>query len=426
MAVSANWMKQERQRLITLSDRIYLVASNLNILSRLAWPLSVKQAFFKANAQQLPIVEYSPYMASLLCNELADVQRKLGDTPVDRWMSRLINTLLVTGEMLEARGSLAFFECSKQIYGCPTDALKDEKSSSLELAQSYLQLLKPMARLDLGNPPEACILASTLAERMEQATQDMFGKEAPEIKVVDDLSANALASSELVRIRRSACFSDKDIEQLIHHEIYIHVATILNGKTPGNLSLLSLAHPSSTKTQEGLAVFAEFITGSLDLDRMRRLADRVIAIQMSIEGADFIEVYRFFLEKTDNPEQSFENARRVFRGGVLSGGAPFTKDVVYLDGLIRVHNFMRAAVAEGRADCLHLLFAGRLDIEDLPTLSYLRNLDLCQKPRFLPPWAKDLRFLLCYLSYSSFLNSIDMSKVSQHYREMLSEVGQFV
>ncbi len=425
MSTSSQWIAQEQQRLRQLSDRIYALAGNLTILARLAWPLSVKETFFRNGQQKLPEVQYEPFDASTMREGLLAVKRDLGDTPVDGWMSRTIDTILLTGEMLEARGTERFYQCSRQIYGRPTDQLRDEKSSSLELARRYLALLKPMEQLDLGKPPDACILASTLAERMRQATQEMFGKEAPEISVVDDLSANALASSERVRIRRKACFSDKDIEQLIHHEIYIHVATILNGKSPGNLSMLALAHPGSTKTQEGLAVFAEFITGTLDLDRMRRLADRVVAIQMAIDGADFIEVYRFFLEKTDNPDQSFENSRRVFRGGVVAGGAPFTKDIVYLDGLLRVHNFMRAAVNAGRADCLHLLFAGRLDIEDLPTLSYLRNLDLCRKPRFLPPWAKDLRFLLCYLSYSSFLNSVDMSRVSAHYQDMLKDVGQF-
>ncbi len=425
MSTSSQWIAQEQQRLRQLSDRIYALAGNLTILARLAWPLSVKETFFRNGQQKLPEVQYEPFDASTMREGLLAVKRDLGDTPVDGWMSRTIDTILLTGEMLEARGTERFYQCSRQIYGRPTDQLRDEKSSSLELARRYLALLKPMEQLDLGKPPDACILASTLAERMQQATQEMFGKEAPEISVVDDLSANALASSERVRIRRKACFSDKDIEQLIHHEIYIHVATILNGKSQGNLSMLALAHPGSTKTQEGLAVFAEFITGTLDLDRMRRLADRVVAIQMAIDGADFIEVYRFFLEKTDNPDQSFENSRRVFRGGVVAGGAPFTKDIVYLDGLLRVHNFMRAAVNAGRADCLHLLFAGRLDIEDLPTLSYLRNLDLCRKPRFLPPWAKDLRFLLCYLSYSSFLNSVDMSRVSAHYQDMLKDVGQF-
>ncbi|MFY9974739.1 MAG: tyrosine/phenylalanine carboxypeptidase domain-containing protein, partial [Chromatiaceae bacterium] len=68
---------------------------------------------------------------------------------------------------------------------------------------------------------------------------------------------------------------------------------------------------------------------SSELDRLRRLADRVIAIQMAIDGADFLEVYDFFMERTGDADQAFESARRVFRGGVLTGGAPFTKDVVY-------------------------------------------------------------------------------------------------
>jgi hypothetical protein len=61
----------------------------------------------------------------------------------------------------------------------------------------------------------------------------------------------------------------------------------------------------------------------MELDRLRRLADRVFAIQMAIDGADFIEVYRYFLERTGQPDQAFENARRVFRGGMMVGGAPF-------------------------------------------------------------------------------------------------------
>lgn len=67
-------------------------------------------------------------------------------------------------------------------------------------------------------------------------------------------------------------------------------------------------------------MFAEIISGTIELDRLRRLADRVFSIQMAIEGADFLQVYDYFLERTGNPDQSFENARRVFRGGVITGG----------------------------------------------------------------------------------------------------------
>jgi len=108
----------------------------------------------------------------------------------------------------------------------------------------------------------------------------------------------------------------------------------------------------------------------------------------------------------------------VFRGGCVAGGVPFTKDGVYIDGLLRVHNFMRTVVALGRADLLRLLFVGKLDLEDLSALAELSARGLCRPPRFLPPWADDLRFLLSYLAYSTFLNSIDMSRLREHYAEL--------
>ena len=77
---------------------------------------------------------------------------------------------------------------------------------------------------------------------------------------------------------------------------------------------------------------------------MYRISDRVIAIQMAKDGANFIDVYRFFLKRSKIKSQAFDDARRVFRGGVISGETPFTKDIVYLDGLVRIHNFLKIAI----------------------------------------------------------------------------------
>jgi len=44
---------------------------------------------------------------------------------------------------------------------------------------------------------------------------------------------------------------------------------------------------------------------------------------------------------------------------------------------------------------------------------------LCEYPRFLPPWAADLRFLASYLAYSAFLNQVDMTAVRAHYAALL-------
>ncbi|MDZ7829128.1 MAG: DUF1704 domain-containing protein [Halofilum sp. (in: g-proteobacteria)] len=76
------------------------------------------------------------------------------------------------------------------------------------------------------------------------------------------------------------------------------------------------------------------------------------------------------------------------------------------------------AIALGRADLLRLLFVGKLDLEDISALAELSARGLCRPPRFLPPWAGDLRFLLSYLAYSTFLNGIDMSRLREHYAEL--------
>lgn len=415
---------QEQVRAI--SQSLYLASQPIRILSHLNWPATIREDFLRTQGQKLPRQPEYPqidFSSSRLQIELA--LKEISDLPegaVRDWLDGTAQNLLTSTFLLSSCGTSDFLKFSRELYGLPTDTLTDSRSTPLSLAQKFRELFQSLDKLDLGAPYPACYLAEHVAERMGTAVQ-VFGDQAPNIRVVDELSANALAGSQEVKIRRGACFSELDIKQLIQHELYVHVATSLNGQTQSELPILAASHAGTTKTQEGLAVFAELISGTIDLDRFQRLADRVLAIQMAIDGADFIEVYRFFLEQTrGNREQAFENARRVFRGGLLQGGVPFTKDVVYLDGLLRVHNFLRMIVSSGRSDCLSLIFVGKIDIEDLPAMAELRAIGLCQPPRFLPPWAKDLRFLISYLAYSAFLNTVDLHRIRQHFAELISKM----
>ncbi len=411
---------QNKERIKSAASLLYDSASTIRILTHIAWPQSQRVRFLETRASRLPDVEYPPFDASETVLRLAAARRFIqDDSAVDRWLARIADRIETSARLLGACGTTEYLEHSRALYGLPTDTLRDESSTTLDLANRFNEVFVSIGHVELGAPAPACYMAEYVADRIAAVVNDRFGDNAPEVQVVDDLSANALAGPKRIRIRRGACFTDKDILQLIHHEAFVHVATSLNGIGQTDLPILAASHAGSTKTQEGLAVFAEFITGSMDIDRFRRLADRVVAIQMAIDGADFIEVYRYFLERVDGPEQAFENARRVFRGGTLNGGAPFTKDIVYLDGLLRVHNFLRAVVTSGRSDCLQLLFCGKLDIEDMPVLCELTAMGLCHPPTYLPPWAADRRFLLSYLAYSSYLNSIDLGAIRSHYSSML-------
>ena len=134
------------------------------------------------------------------------------------------------------------------------------------------------------------------------------------------------------------------------------MATTLNGRAQPVLPFIGMPSPRTTRTQEGLAVFTEFITGSTNLSRVRRLCDRTTAIHMAEQGASFVDLYRFFLDRGHDQHTLFDCARRVMRGGLVEGGAPFTKDGCYLDGLLRVTNFLRIALVKGQSQLVRLLF----------------------------------------------------------------------
>jgi len=400
---------REKDRIRQAARLLYQASRPIRILRTIDWPSEVKEAFFAKGAQELPQVSYTPIDPAPVLEAVREARRLIvSSSSIDLWLERQADGLERAARMLANVGTPAFFEYSRQLYGEPTTPLRYFPHTPLELSQSICDTIDQLIRIEMDIAPPEYHTAEKVAGDIERAVQKHFGESAPKIELVDKLSANALATASTIRIRRDARFTDRDASQLLNHEAYIHVATSLNGRAQTDLPILAAGHPGTTRTQEGLAVFAELISGSMELDRMRRLADRVFAIQMAVDGADFLDVYRYFLERVGDRDQAFENARRVFRGGVITGGAPFTKYVVYLLGLLGVGNAIRAFFVSGRSDCLKLLFCGKLDFLDIPALCELYEMGLCQAPRYLPPWVSDPRYLLALLTYSTFMSKMDM------------------
>ena len=89
---------------------------------------------------------------------------------------------------------------------------------------------------------------------------------------------------------------------------------------------LAKGPPRTTAVQEGLAALLEMFTFRTYPRRARRLNDRVLAVDKAEDGASFLDVFDWFRTEGYEEAECFNNTRRVFRGGVLEGGAPFTKD----------------------------------------------------------------------------------------------------
>lgn len=410
----------EKQRISDLSHKLHSIIRKVSVLKYLRWNHKVKESFFKSGAKALPKVNYAKFDGKEMLQQLHVLENKIQNSIFDDWLRKHVHVAKTTINMLSSVGTANFSHCSVELYGEPSQLLHDKETTSLSLAEKFNSLLEGRYVPTI----DAEYVSSTVAKNeIRKRVKQMFGTDSPKVVLSKTLSSNASASVSRIRLRESAQFTCRSIEQLIQHEASIHVATALNGKSQSFLPTLGASHAGTTKTQEGLAVFAEFITGTMDINRMRRLSDRMIAIQMSMDGADFLQVYQYFLEQTEgNEDQSYENTQRVFRGGVISGGAPFTKDIVYLDGLVRVHNFLRVAVAANRADCIPMLFCGKLDLDDIVVISEMHRVGLCQKPKYLPNWVSDMGFLFSYMAYSSFLNQVDLERVSKHYEHVLADM----
>ena len=396
----------------------------IRILRSLSWKPEIGQAFLKSGATKLPVVEYPKFDGSESRAHIAKARAiGQGDHPVFEWLMRVADKLEIAAAMLENTGSPDFYKHSEQLYGTPNALLLDKKTKTINLARHMDETLADLDfdKLVLGGE-ETELSAREFSEMLGDKLDKYFDGNAPKIILADNLSAKVLAGSKRIRVRSDAVFAPIDVYQLLQHEALVHAATALNGKAQTDFEILGAAHPGTTEIQEGLAVFAEFISGAMDPVRFRRLVNRVVAIQMSVEGADFIDVYKYFLERNGEEQQAFEDTRRVFRGGVMTGGAPFTKDGVYLNGLLRVHNFMRSVVSLHRADLVRLLFVGKLDLEDVPALANLAANDKIEPAQTMPRWAKDMRFLVSYLGYSSFLNQVKLPGLQEYYRNMLDEV----
>ena len=412
----------EHDRYRKISGILHKSGKSLRVLSRLNWPGEIRDRFLAGGGKSLPQVSYEPFDAALVVEGVAAARKLIRPgSRVDDWFGREADAIEATARMLANTGTAEFHRYSGELYGVPTRTLPGDDATPLALAEQVQKNIAELSAARLLAPAVRDQTAEQVAAVLEPAVQAHFGDAAPEISIVDELSANAVATASAIKLRRSASFTRKDALQLLNHEAYIHVATGVNGKAQPDLPSLALGHPGTTRTQEGLAVFSEFVSGTLELDRLKRLAERVLAVQMAVEGANFIDVYRWFLERNPSPEQAFEAARRIFRGAPLEGGAPFTKDSGYLSGLLSVLAFVRAAFAADRSDTLGLLFVGKLDLRAIPALAELRVSGLCRPARFLPPWALDPGWVLTCLTLSTFMATVDLANTLELVRGALAD-----
>ena len=244
------------------------------------------------------------------------------------------------------------------------------------------------------------------------------GDDTVHVMVSDDIISDAAAGADTIKLRADLKFSKRVLRLYEVHEGWVHLGTTLNGLQQPICTFLGKGPPASTVTQEGLAMLMEIFTFSSYPDRVKRITNRIIGVNMAEEGANFIEVFKFFCEQGIGDEESYQNTVRVFRGSTPNLG-PFTKDLSYSKGFILIYNYLRLAIQQGNLAHIPLLFLGKTSLQEIHLLAELVEDKIVTLPKYVPPQFTDQAALSAWMSYSLFLNKLDLTKLEKAYRNIL-------
>jgi uncharacterized protein (TIGR02421 family) len=365
------------------SQRLISTQRPIRLLSSLIWDEQVERDFLANHCRELPVITRASYLNRTLAFdpdskqlEFQDLSRDVAHSlgrhcGVGAILVRMCREYAGIVRLLEYRGTKLFAELSARLFGRVCDH-----------AASDLQLLAQMEQRFPAHHNQSPLRdAEDALGELATRLRSFFPNEKVRFKLADHLSAHAVAGNDCLRLQRGDCFTPDEIRLLEVHEGWVHIGTSLNAQAQPICTFLQKCPPTSTRTQEGLAVLTEFLTASAHPGRLRRLRLRVEGIRMAENGADFLQVFRHFHETFEDDRECYRHTARVFRGSLPAGCGPFTKDLSYVGGLAAAIDLFRS----GRSDVAALLFSGKTALEDIDTLAELADLGYLKPPRFMPP-----------------------------------------
>ena len=426
----APW-RSYKERLARLAQRLVDAQRPIRILNAVKWDPTVFERFRESRWRKLPTIDAEYYRSVPLgfdpeatIAEMRAIERQvrveLGSDPVGAIVAETATQFVDAVEMLRARGTKRFYELSRRLYGSPKETFADDVTQVRDIALDLYDILTQLDEDALGTNPPRDITAERAVEILNHRMADYFQDDSIRVILDDGIVADAAAGSDYIKVRRGAMFSERDLKLLEVHEGWVHVATSLNGQRQPVARWLAIGSPRVAASQEGLAALLEVLTLCSHPRRARRLNDRVLAVDKAEDGASFLDVFEWFRTEGYDEETCFWSTQRVFRGGVLDGGAPFTKDIVYTKGIVSSYNFLRSAIAAGRPELIAWLFVGKTDFEDLPVLVAHAHEGVVQPPRYVPAMFRDMNGLAIWLGISTFWGRLRSQEIQAHYERLFA------
>ncbi len=322
-----------------------------------------ERRFIKSNYTKEPKFNYAPIKINPfeLKQKLSGLKTSdISDISIRQLYESVINSYFDKIDLLSSLNTKKFLFNSLRYFGRP---------STTDLVNARYLLHLPPVPSEPKRQPQLHI--DEVLKVFKQGIQE-YGIDCKielSKKVISQVMV--LNSKKTVLIRPDAKFTKRDINALIEHEIGVHMLTTENSISE-KLKIFNLGLPVNTLTGEGLAILSEYLSGNLTLDRLKKIALRVVIVDMMCNGADFIECFNY-LRKDQNidPGEAYTIVTRVFRGG------GFTKDYLYLRGFVKILKAWKSDLD------LTPLLIGKTSIENYDVINEMIERKIVSSPELI-------------------------------------------
>jgi uncharacterized protein (TIGR02421 family) len=422
-----------KEKLKQMSERLVEAQRQIRVIDAVRWDQKVLEDVRRSKFKELPKVDYEgtplgydpDQKVSEFQEIIDDLTRELGtEDALVRILLDSCREYQSLVRMLQNRGKPEFYEISRRLYGSPQDNFFGSDSKVKDLGVHLYNILSQVqteVHSAADDKKNKSMEAHAAMRELEERFSRYFVGEDVKVLLESEMVADASASAKTIKLRQAATFTGRDIDILEVHEGWVHMGTTINGLEQRIAKWLHKGPPRVTATQEGLAVLMEIFSFVTFPRRARKINDRVLAISKAEDGADFLEVVEYFRTEGYDEDDCLIAAQRVFRGGDVRGKYPLTKDISYCKGFVENYNFIRACIQSGRSEIVPFLFAGKVNITDVPVLYQKHKEGLIDPPKFLPPMFRDLNSLIVWMSFSNFLSAAGMASAQEEYKKLIQE-----
>ena len=324
---------------------------------------SEQNKFIKNNASSTPKFRYSPIKINPyeLKKELSNLPTaSISDVSIRHLYESIINSYFDKIDLLSSLNTPKFLYNSLRYFGRPSKKDINNAKYLLHLPEIAIE---PTKAPSLGTDEAIISFRKGLDEYGFDSKIELSKRVISQVMVLN--------SKKTIQFRPDAKFTRSEINALVAHEIGVHMVTTMNSASQ-KLKLFSVGFPVNTETQEGLAILSEYLSGNITMKRLKKIALRVIVVDMMCSGANFIECFNFIKQNhITNPNEAFTLVTRIFRGG------GFTKDYLYLSGFVKILRFWN------NDNDLNPLLIGKTSLNFYNVIDEMIEREMVEKPTYL-------------------------------------------